>query len=70
MNRERQEEASNCTNGQLRHSNLVILVALRKENYSGEASVRNGGKKLCTNERGDSFEGLYEKPEIQRQALR
>ena len=36
-----------------RHSNLVTLVALRKENHPGETYVRRGrGKDLYRTERG------------------
>ena len=53
-----------------RRSNLVILVALKKENHPSEACVRRGrGKDLYRRER-DFLEGPHDEAEIQRKALR
>ena len=53
-----------------RRSNLVILVALRKENHPGEAYVRRGRRKDLYRTERDSLEGTHEEAEIQRKALR
>ena len=53
-----------------RHSNLVILVTLKKGNHSGEACVRRGRRKALHRRERDSLKGPYEEAEIQRKALR
>ena len=53
-----------------RRSNLVGLVALRKGNHPGEASVRRDRRKDLYRTKRDSLEGLHEEAEIQRKALR
>ena len=53
-----------------KHSNLVILVALRKGNHLGEAYVRRGRRKDLYRTERDSLEGPHEEAEIQRKALR
>ena len=51
-------------------SNLLILVALKKGNYLGEAHVRRGQKKALHRRERDSLEGPHEEAEIQQKALR
>ena len=53
-----------------RHSNLVILVALRKGNHPGETHVRRGRKKDLYRTERDSLEGPHKKTEIQHTVLR
>ena len=53
-----------------RRSNLVKLIALRKENHPGEAYVRRGRRKGLYRTERDSLEGPHEEAEIQRKALR
>ena len=53
-----------------RHSNLVILVTLRKRNHPGEAYVRRDRRKDLYRTKRDSLEGFHEEAEIQRKALR
>ena len=49
-----------------RHSNLVILVTLRKGNHPGEAQVRRDQRKALSRRERDSLEGHHEEAEIQR----
>ena len=53
-----------------RHSNLVIVVMLKKGNYPCEANVRRGRRKDLYRRKRDSLEGPHEEAEIQREALR
>ena len=53
-----------------RRFNLVILVALRKGNHPGEASVRRDQRKDLYRRERDSLEGPHDEAEIQRKALR
>ena len=53
-----------------RHSNLVILVTLKKGNHLGEEYVRRGRRKDLYRRERDSLEGPHEEAEIQRKALR
>ena len=53
-----------------RRSNLVIVVALRKGNHSGEAYVRRGRRKALYRRETDSLEDPHEEAEIQRKTLR
>ena len=53
-----------------RRSNLVILVALKKGNNSGEAYVRRDRRKDLYKRDRDSLEGPHGEAEIQRKALR
>ena len=49
-----------------RRFSLVILVTLKKENYSGEAFVRRSQRKALYRKESDSLEGLQEEADIQR----
>ena len=51
-----------------RRSNLVILMTLRKGNHLGEA--KRSQRKALYRRKRNSLEGLHEKAEIQRKALR
>ena len=53
-----------------KRSNLVKLVALRKENHPGEAYVRRGRRKDLYRRKRHSLEGSHEEEEIQRKTLR
>ena len=53
-----------------RHTNLVIVVALRKGNHPGEAYVRRGRRKDLFRKDMDSLERTHEEAEIQRKTLR
>ena len=53
-----------------RHSNLVILVMLKKGNHLGKACVRRGRRKDLYRTERDSLEGPHEEAEIQHKALR
>ena len=55
---------------QWRHSNLVILVVLRKGNHPGETHVRRGRRNDLYRTEMDSLEGPHKKTEIQHTALR
>ena len=53
-----------------RHSNLVVLLTLKKGNHLGEAYVRRGQSKALYRRERDSLEGPHEEAEIQHKALR
>ena len=53
-----------------RHSNLVILVALKRGNHASEAYMRRGPRKALYRTERDSLEGPHEEAEIQRKALK
>ena len=53
-----------------RHSNLLILVTLKKGNHPREAYMRRCRRKALYRRERDSLEGPREEAEIQRKALR
>ena len=53
-----------------RHSNLLILVTLRKASHPGEAYVRRGQRKDLYRRERDPLEVPHEEAEIQHKALR
>ena len=53
-----------------RRSNLVILVALKRENLPSEGYVRRGRRRDLYGKESDSLEGPHDEAEIQRKTLR
>ena len=53
-----------------RHSNLVILITLRKEIHPGEAYVRGSRRNALYRRERDLLQELYWEAKIQRKPLR